>query len=116
MNLGVLLLYCKDTDELRRTNGNPFTRFTREWATGAVGRMASYIFAQSGGRESIAFKVFDWIKLSKTEAEWMALGFGAYASLRKEIEGQTLESLDPFTHILIGIDFRRPAADRRRAR
>jgi hypothetical protein len=104
MNLGVLLLYCKDTDEVRAANALPFSRFTREWAAGAVGRVASYLFAQSGGRETVTFKVFDWIKLSKTESEWSALGFGALAALRKEIEGKTLESLDPFTHILIGID------------
>jgi hypothetical protein len=104
MNLGVLLLYCKDTDELRGTTGPLFTRFTREWATGAVARVASYLFAQSGGRETVSFKVFDWIQLSTTEAEWSKLGFAAYASLRKEIEGKTLESLAPFTHVLIAID------------
>jgi hypothetical protein len=81
-----------------------FTRFTREWAEGAIGRVANYFFAQSGGRETISFKVFDWIPLSKTEAEWSGLGFGAYDSLRKEIEDNIGDSLDPFTHILIGID------------
>ena len=67
MNLGVLLLYCQE---------GRGTSFTREWAEGAIGRVADYIFAQSGGRETITFKVFDWIKLAQTEAEWSGLGFG----------------------------------------
>lgn len=39
-----------------------------------------------------------------TEAEWSGLGTGAYSSLRPTIEEEIGESLDPFTHILIGID------------
>jgi len=95
MNLGVLLLYCKEG----RT-----TSFTRKWVERAVGRVADYFFAQSGGRETITFKVFDWIKLPLTEAEWSGLGMGAYSSLRPTIEEEIGESLDPFTHILIGLD------------
>lgn len=95
MNLGVLLLYCQEG----RT-----TSFTRDWAEGAIGRVADYFFAQSGGRETITFKVFDWIKLAQSEAEWSGLGFGAYSTLRPSIEEELGESLAPFTHVLIGID------------
>ena len=94
MNLGVLLVYCEG-----RT-----TSFSRDWAERAIGRVANYIFEQSGGRETITFKVFDWIKLPLTEAEWTGLGVGAYDSVRPTIEEKIGEKLDPFTHILIGVD------------
>ncbi len=98
MNLGVLLLYCKDTGRA--------TRFTREWADRAIQRVADYVLAQSGGRETISFKVFDWIELPLTAAQWSMLGFGAYKSVRPIVQQKLPEgeSLDPYTHILIGID------------
>jgi hypothetical protein len=95
MNLGVLLLYCEE---------GRGTRFSRVWAERAVQRLAEYVFAQSGGRETITFKVYDWIQLPLTAAGWSALGFGAYASVRPYVEQMTGESLDPYDHILIGID------------
>jgi hypothetical protein len=95
MNLGVLLLFCKE---------GRMTSFTREWAERAIQRVADYVLAQSGGRETISFKVYDWIKLPMTAAEWGALGFGAYSSVRPTVEQEVGESLDPYTHILIGID------------
>jgi hypothetical protein len=95
MNLGVLLVYFQEG----RT-----TRFTRDWAERAIGRVANYIFEQSGGRETITYKVFDWIKLPLTEAEWSGLGEGAYDKVRPTIEQKIGEKLDPFTHILIGVD------------
>ena len=100
MNLGVLLLFCQEG----RT-----TQFTRDWAERAIGRVADYMFAQSGGRETITFKVFDWIKLSVSEAGWSDLGYNAYSSLRPSIEEEIGESLEPFTHILIAIDHSKSA-------
>jgi hypothetical protein len=58
--------------------------------------------------------VFDWIKLPQTQAELVALGFNPYSKLRPTIEqelaarlgtpGAGTLHLDPYTHILIGID------------
>jgi hypothetical protein len=104
MKLGVLLLSFKDTADLRVAKGRNFTHFTQDWAHRAIGRVAQYFLAQSGGRQTISFKVFDWIPLPKTEDEWVELGFGAYDALRNEIEQIIGESLDPFTHILVGLD------------
>lgn len=105
MKLGVLLLYCQE---------GRATSFTLEWAERAIGRVADYVFAQSGGRETITFKVFDWIKLPQTAAELSALGYNPYSTLRPTIEqeldarlgppGAGTQHLDPYTHILIGID------------
>jgi hypothetical protein len=95
MNLGVLLLTCQE---------GRGTTFTRAWTEQAIGRVADYFFAQSGGRETITFKVFDWIQLTQTEAEWSGLGMGAYSTLKPSLENTIGESLDPFTHVLIGID------------
>lgn len=95
MNIGVLLLY---------TQAGRQTTFTRDWADRAVGRLAAYISDQSGGRETITYKVFDWIQLSQTAEQWVALGFGAYSALKSGLENKIGESLDPYTHILIGID------------
>ncbi len=96
MNLGVLLVHCQE--------GRSTSTFTRDWAERAIARVADYYGTQSGGRETITFKVFGWIELPLTEKEWVALGFGAYPALRSGIEASIGESLDPFTHILIGID------------
>jgi hypothetical protein len=45
LNLGVLLLYLQE---------GRVTNFTREWAERAIHRLADYVFAQSGGRETIS--------------------------------------------------------------
>ena len=95
MHLGVLLLYCQE---------GRATTFTREWAERAIKRTAEYLFAQSGGREAITYKVFDWVPLRETAAEWTALKWGAYKVIRPQVEQAIGESLSPFSHILIGID------------
>lgn len=95
LNIGVLLLYCKEGRQ---------THFTQAWADLAMQRVAAYLFAQSGGRESITYRVFDWQPLDMYEADWVALGMGAYNTLKPTLEQALGASLDPFTHILIGID------------
>ena len=99
MNLGVLLLSVK---------APRVTTFTREWAVRAVQRSVDYFAAQSGGRQSITFKVFDWVALDLTPDEWVALGFSAHTSQTPFIESKIGESLTPFDHLLIGLDH--PAA------
>jgi hypothetical protein len=96
VNLGVLLLYCNDNPRV--------TTFTRNWAEAAVQSVADYVFAQSAGRESVSFKVFDWYELDMTSAEWLALGMGAGAAVRPKVADALDVDLDPYTHILIGID------------
>jgi len=96
MNLGVLLLFCKDTARV--------TTFTRDWAQAAIQNVAAYLKDQSGGREILTFKVFDWYKMDKTAQEWVDLGTGAYSVVGPEFERDRDEDLSPFTHILIGID------------
>jgi hypothetical protein len=96
VNLGVLLLYCNDNPRV--------TTFTRAWAEAAVQSVADYVFAQSGGRESVSFKVFDWYELDMTSTEWGALGMGAGVAVRPKVADALGVDLDPYTHILIGID------------
>lgn len=105
MNLGVLLLYPQE--------GRTMSSFTREWAERAIQRVADYVLAQSGGRETISFKVYDWIEVPFTAAEWSALGYNEYPLLRPSIEKALGEretpkvpsvSLGQYTHILIGVD------------
>ena len=97
MKLGVLLLTCKES----RT-----VTFTRDWADRAVARLAPYYARQSGGQQIITHKVYDWVQLDKTQAEWLALGYSAYPTLKPSIEAapQVHEHLDDYDHILIGID------------
>ncbi len=96
MNLGVLLLSCNDA--VRQTS------FTRNWAERAIQNVADYYFAQSGGRESITFKVFDWYQLPMSVKQWVDLGMGVGAAVRPTVAQGLAVDLDPYTHILIGID------------
>jgi hypothetical protein len=96
LNLGVLLLYCKE---------GRVTTFTRAWAERAVQRSADYFYAQSGGQQTITSKVYDWIKLDLTEQQWLALGTGAIDTLRSVIEAKIApDKLSSYDHILVGID------------
>lgn len=93
MNLGVLLLYCNDNPRV--------TTFTRNWAEAAVKTVADYFYVQSGGRESITFKVFEWAQLTMPSTQWGALGMGAGPAVRADYINP---SSDQYTHVLIGID------------
>ena len=97
MKLGVLLLYCKDTPRV--------STFSRDWAERAVQEVADYIFAQSGGRESITFEVFEWFPLEMTPKEWLDLGFDAGPKVRPIVAKGLGVNLDPFTHIVMAIDY-----------
>ena len=77
MNFGVLFLSCNDA--VRQTS------FTWNWAERAIQNVADYYFAQSGGRESITFKVFDWYQLPMSVKQWVDLGMGVGAAVRPTV-------------------------------
>ena len=77
MNLGVLLLYCEDNPRV--------TAFTRDWAEVAVQSVADYVLAQSGGRESVSFEVFEWHELQMTSTQWGDLGMAAGPAVRPQV-------------------------------
>jgi len=95
LNIGVLLLYCKD---------GRLTTFTQAWADLAMQQVSAYLFHQSGGRERMTYQVFDWLPLDMYEVDWSALGIGAYNTLKPSLEQALHTNLDQFSHILIGID------------
>lgn len=51
------------------------TYLTRDWVHNLTIRVAEYIYEQSGEREVLAFKVFDWFRLPLTDAQWNDAGW-----------------------------------------
>lgn len=100
MNLAVLLLYCNDAPRL--------STFTRAWAERAVQVSANHLFVQSGGRESITFKVFDWHQLHISSTRWGELDMDAIPAVLPEVAEALSVSFDGYTHYLAGIDVTPP--------
>jgi hypothetical protein len=58
MKLAILLLQNSDSPRA--------TTYTRDWVHQLVGHTTGFIAEQSGGREIIEFRVFDWFTLPMT--------------------------------------------------
>jgi hypothetical protein len=98
MNVAVLLFYCND---------NPReTGFTRDWAEKAVQVTGDYLAAQSAGRVTVTWQVFEWVELDMTAAQWIALSAQGITSVLPVVQAQLGDAvdLDGFDHYLVGID------------
>ena len=96
MNLAVLPLKCKNAPRV--------TTLTRDEIHRIVGHVAGYLQDQSGGRERLEFRVFDWFELPITSAEWNALMFNAGSTVVPMVEqGQDVD-LSPYGHFVLLID------------
>jgi hypothetical protein len=96
MNLAVLLLSVWDEPRI--------TTLTREWMHRAVDHVADYFRDQSGGRESLQFRVFDWFELPMSSAGWNSLGFDAGANVKPLVEAGLNVDLSSFEHFVLVID------------
>jgi len=96
MKLAVLLLSC---------TGSPrVTDLDQPWVHRLVGHMAGYYLDQSGGRENMEFRVFDWFQLPQTSQQWNDLGFGAGPVVKPIVEAGLHVDLSPFDHYALVID------------
>ena len=78
MNIAVLPLKCKNEPRV--------TTLTRERIDQVTAHVAGYFEDQSGGREHLEFRVFDWFELPITSAEWNALMFNAGGTVVPMVE------------------------------
>jgi hypothetical protein len=69
MKFAVVPVSCSDAPRV--------TTLTREWLHRATTHVAGYYLEQSGGRELMEFRVFEWTALPVTSAQWNAWGFDA---------------------------------------
>ena len=93
MKLAVLLLSCTGSARL--------TDFDQPWVHRLVGHMAGYYLDQSGGRENIEFRVFDWFQLPQTSQQWNDLGFGVGPVVKPIVEAGLHVDLSPFDHFAL---------------
>ena len=96
MKLAVLLLSCTGTPRV--------TDLDQPWIHRVVGHVAGYLIDQSGGRENMEFRVFDWFQLPHTSQQWNDLGFGAGPVVRPLVAAGLNVDLSPFDHFALVID------------
>jgi len=70
----------------------------------AVDHVADYFRDQSGGRESLQFRVFDWFELPMSSAGWNSLGFDAGAHVKPLVEAGLGVDLTSFEYFVLVID------------
>ena len=93
MKLAVLPVFCKDSFRV--------TTLTREWISRAITHVAGYYLQQSGNRENMEFRVFDWFKLDLTGQEWNNAGFNIGDTVRPAVGaglGVNLSAFRPVRH------------------
>ena len=96
MNIAVLLLKCRNEPRV--------TTLTRDQVHQMTGHVAGYLAAQSGQRENLEFRVFDWFEMPLTSAEWNALAFGAGAKVVPMVEQAQRVDLSSYGHFVLLID------------
>jgi hypothetical protein len=96
MNIAVLLLTVQD--QARQT------QFTHDWTHRAMREVAKYYLDQSGGRENLEWRVFDWFQLPITGATWNAFGFGAGDKVVPMVEAALRVDLSPYATVGLVID------------
>jgi hypothetical protein len=96
MKLAVLLLQNSDSPRA--------TTYTRDWVHKLIGHTTGFLTEQSGGRETIEFRVFDWFTMPMTAAQWDAAGFGVGPIVRPMVEAGLGVDLSPYTHFALVID------------
>lgn len=96
MKLAVLLLQNSDSPRA--------TTYTREWVHKLFTHTTGFLTEQSGDREVIEFRVFDWFTLPMTAAEWDAAGWDVGPQVRPLVERGLQVDLSPYTHVALVID------------
>jgi hypothetical protein len=96
MRLAVVLVNCSDVPRV--------TTLTRGWVHRMTAHVAGYYVEQSGGREVMEFRVFDWCQLPVTSDQWNAWGFNAGDHVRPIVEGMLGVDLTVFSHWVFVID------------
>ncbi|WP_148649765.1 hypothetical protein [Lysobacter antibioticus] len=80
------------------------TTLTRAWIERACASVKRYIEEQSGGRKSPDFKVFDWLALSMTRQQWMALGGNVSDTVNQEVISVLQADLSGYDRFIYIID------------
>jgi hypothetical protein len=80
------------------------THLSREWVHRLTTRVAGFFDDQSGGREILEFRVFDWFRVPVADAEWAGLGWSLGDVARPLVEQGLNVDLSPFTHFALVID------------
>ncbi|HEX2296428.1 MAG TPA: hypothetical protein VHN37_14120 [Actinomycetota bacterium] len=80
------------------------TFLTRDWVHDLTVRVAGYMDEQSGGREALAFRVFDWFRLPISDAEWDSAGWNLGDIARPHVEQAMGVDLSQFDRIAMVID------------
>ena len=96
MNIAVLLLKCKNEARV--------TTLTRDQIQVITAKVAGFLFDQSGGRELLEFRVFDWFELSLTGPEWNALQFNVGQKVVPEVATALNVDLSVYGHYVLLID------------
>lgn len=96
MKIAVLLLHCSDAPRV--------TAHTRDWVHQLTGHVAGYFVDQSGQRENLEFRVFDWVQLPFTSQEWNDFGFEAGAQVKPVVAQHLGVDLGPFERFALVID------------
>ncbi len=96
MKLAVLPVFCKDVPRV--------TTLTRDWIHRAIGHVAGYYLQQSGLRENMEFRVFDWFRLDLTSVEWNNAGFAIGDTVRPAVAAGLNVDLSPYDRFAIVID------------
>jgi len=96
MKLAVLLVSCSDAPRV--------TTLTQSWAHRMTNHVAGYYLEESGGREVMEFRVFDWCALPVTSAQWNDWGFDAGDHVRPIVSSIQHVDLTLFDHWVFVID------------
>ena len=96
MNIGVLLVSCKDSGRV--------TTLSRDWIHLAVGHAAGYFLRMSGGRQKIAFRVYEWHQLDMTSDGWNAAGLQVGDTVIPAVAKGLHADLSHHDHFAIVID------------
>src|SRR5829696_840574 len=96
MNLAVLLLSCRDVPRV--------TAITREWVHRLTAHVAGFVFDQSGEREELQFRVFDWFTLPLTANEWGDGGWTVGDHVVPMVQQGLGVDLAPYNHFALVID------------
>lgn len=96
MNIAILPLNCRNEPRVTTLTRNEIQQITKH--------VADYFKDQSGGREQLEYRVFDWFTLPITSTEWNELGFNAGGTVIPMVEqGQQID-LSSYGHFVLLID------------
>ncbi|MDM0117751.1 hypothetical protein QTI66_37260 [Variovorax sp. J22R133] len=93
MRVAILPVYCAGTQRK--------STFSKAWLERVASEPDAYFTAQSGGRVSLTFKVFDWQQIAMTPKEWVDAGFLVGRKVYEAMISDMLLSRDDFDHFVV---------------